>query len=108
METLNILSPLITLILGSGATWIFTIKYDRKQAEASAMEKLQTVYQRMITDLNDDRTRLESEISKIKDELSRLEQRLNDRERIMRVARNHCCKNAETCPNFEALDISKL
>lgn len=54
------------------------------------------------------RTRLESEISKIKDELSRLEQRLNDRERIMRVARNHCCKNAETCPNFEALDISKL
>lgn len=108
METFNIISPLITLLLGSGATWIFTIKYDRKRAEASAMEQLQTVYQRMIEDLNSDRTRLESEISKIKTEVEKLEQRFNESERMVRVTRKHCCTLAETCDNFRLLDISKL
>lgn len=103
----NIFTPILTLILGSGATWIFTIKYDRKQAEASAMEKLQTVYQRMIADLNDDRTRLESEIGKIKEELHRLENRFSERERVMRIARTHCCALAETCQEFKLLDLTK-
>ncbi len=108
METLNIILPIITAFIGGGATWLFTIKYDRKQAEATAMEKLQVVYQRMIADLNADRERLEKEISQMKDKIAQLEKKFNEKERIMRIARNHCCVKAEYCPNFESFDFSKL
>ena len=108
METLNIILPIITGILGSGATWLFTIKYDRQQAEASAMEKLQVVYQRMIDDLNEERTRLEKEISQMKNKIAQLEEKFNEKERLMRIARTNCCANAETCPNFVPFDFSKL
>lgn len=108
METLNIILPIVTGLLGGGATWLFTIKYDRQQAEATAMEKLQVVYQRMIDDLNADRARLEKEISQMKDKIAQLEKKFNEKERLMRIARTNCCANAENCPNFEPFDFSKL
>lgn len=104
MEVLNIITPLLSLLVGSGATWLFTIKYDRKRAEAGAMEQVQTVYQQMISDLNQDRQRLEQEIGKIKEELSRLEQRMTDRERKLQIARQSCCAKARTCAMFESLE----
>lgn len=108
METLNIILPIITGLLGGGATWLFTIKYDRKQAEATAMEKLQVVYQRMIADLNADRERLEKEIAQMKEKIAQLEKKFNEKERLMRIARNHCCSKAEGCTNFESFDFSQL
>ena len=107
MEILNIILPIVSANIGGGATWLFTIKYDRKQAEATAMEKLQVVYQRMIDDLNADRERLEKEIAQMKEKIAQLEKKFNEKERIMRIARNHCCGKAEECPNFESFDFSK-
>lgn len=106
MDTINIIMPLLTLALGGGATWMFTVKYDRKQAEATAMEKLQDVYQRMITDLNSDRGLLKTEISGMKEELVRLEGRLKECERIMGVQRLHCCRRARECSNFLLKEIN--
>ncbi len=108
MESLDIILPIITGLCGSGATWLFTVKYDRKQAEASAMEKLQVVYQRMINDLNTDRTRLEKEIKDIKQEIAQLERKVDETEHLMRFARTHCCSKVETCHDFESFDFSKL
>ncbi len=108
MDTINILIPLATLILGGGATWIFTIKYDRKQAEASAMEKVQAVYQGLIEDLNKDRTRLEGEINSIKEDQRSLKRQMREMENLMRAARTCCCELAPSCTNFKAIDVTKL
>lgn len=105
MDTTNLIYSIVSLLIGGGLTRILTIKYDRKQAEASAMEKLQTVYERMIDDLNEDRVRLEHEITKIKDELALLEKRVVDNERIKRLAFTHMCQLAESCSKFQLLSL---
>ena len=48
MEAINIITHIVTLVLGGGVAWLFTIKYTRRQAEADAMQHFQTVYQGLI------------------------------------------------------------
>lgn len=53
-----IISNVITFVVSGGLTTLVTMKFARRDAEASAMEKVQRIYQNVITDLNADRTRL--------------------------------------------------
>lgn len=62
MEAINIITHIVTLVLGGGVAWLFTIKYTRRQAEADAMQHFQTVYQGLIKDLQEDRSNLRREI----------------------------------------------
>lgn len=60
---------LVTTIVSSlctgGLTWLFTLKYTRKQAEADAMLSVQNVYQQIIEDLKTDRAELKENIKEL-------------------------------------------
>ena len=60
---------LVTTIVSSlctgGLTWLFTLKYTRKQAEADAMLSVQNVYQQIIEDLKTDRAELKENIKEV-------------------------------------------
>ena len=115
MELINILSPLITLILGGGIVWIFTIKYTRKQAEADAMQHFQTVYQGLISDLKEDRTSLREEVSELKKQqvedsarIRRLEEGQRENSNVIRQLARMACVKAPACVDCVLIDISKL
>lgn len=108
MTMYELLLPIVTAIVGGGVTWVFTIKYDRKQAAASArqaetaaLQQLQIVYEKMIDDLNADRARLESEITAIKKEVAALEKRFVESERIKRALLMCSCDKAAECKDFK-------
>lgn len=82
METLNIILPIITGLLGGGATWLFTIKYTRRQAEADAMEKFQAVYQGLINDLFDDRSKLREERNALSESYQALTKKVYELENV--------------------------
>ena len=48
------------LLYTSGLTWLFTLRYTRKQAEADAMKSVQEVYQELIEDMKNDRKELKN------------------------------------------------
>ena len=85
IELINIIIPCIaSLLTGGGLSWIFTIRYTRKQEEANATKTSQEIYQALITDLNSDRGRLIEEKDQLRGELNetqrqvkRLDQRSN-------------------------------
>lgn len=70
IELINIIIPCIaSLLTGGGLSWIFTIRYTRKQEEANATKTSQEIYQSIITDLNTDRARLVEEKDVLRSEL---------------------------------------
>ena len=48
--TETIITAIITALCTGGLTWLFTLRYTRKQAEADAMKSVQEVYQGLIED----------------------------------------------------------
>lgn len=115
METLNIITPVITAFLGGGVAWLFTIKYTRRQAEADAMQHFQTVYQGLIKDLQEDRANLRLEIQQMKNQQANDAERINKLEEgqqknvnvIKQLARLACVK-APSCADCVLIDISQL
>lgn len=115
METINIIIPVITLIVGGGAGWVFTIKYTRRQAEADAMQHYQTAYQGLINDLKDDRKALREELQQLRKQLSEADNRieileLGQRQNssvIKQLAKLACIK-ASQCKDCVLIDISQL
>lgn len=115
METLNIITPIVTLVLGGSAAWLFTIKYTRRQAEADAMQHFQTVYQGLIKDLQEDRANLRLEIQQMKNQQTTDAERINKLEEgqqknvnvIKQLARLACVK-APSCADCVLIDISQL
>lgn len=115
METLNIITPIVTLVLGGGVAWLFTIKYTRRQAEADAMQHFQTVYQGLIKDLQEDRANLRLEIQDMKNQLTSDSERIKKLEEgqqknvnvIKQLARLACVK-APSCADCVLIDISQL
>lgn len=108
METLNIIIPIITLIMGGGATWVFTIKYTRRQAEATAMEHFQTVYQGLIKDLQDDRAELRKEIGDMREKINSLELIVENNAKILKQLSRLACVKAPSCADCVLIDISQL
>ena len=56
--TETIITAIITALCTGGLTWLFTLRYTRKQAEADAMKSVQEVYQGLIEDMKNDRKEL--------------------------------------------------
>ena len=83
METLNIITPIVTRVLGGSVGWLFTIKYTRRQAEADAMQHFQTVYQGLINDLKADRKDLRQERDNLADTIEAMDKRIKDLERTV-------------------------
>lgn len=108
MEILNIIIPLVTLILGGGCTWIFTIKHTRRQAEADAMEHFQSVYQGMITDLKADRKELRDEIADMRTKIADLEKLVDANTRVIKSLTRLACVKAPQCADCVLIDISQL
>lgn len=108
MEIINIIIPIITLVIGGGATWIFTIKYTRRQAEAEAMEHFQTVYQGLIKDLQDDRAELRNRIGTMENKIKSLELVVENNAKILKQLSRLACVKAPSCPDCVLIDISQL
>lgn len=112
METLNIITPVITLIIGGGIAWIFTIKYTRKQAEADAMQHFQTVYQGLINDLKADRTDLRQErdnlagtIAEMDKRIKGLEQTVEANARVLKQLSRFASEKAPTCKGCVLIEL---
>ncbi len=61
-----IISTLVSALCSGGLTWVFTIRYARKQAEADSMKSVQEIYQGLVEDLKKERVELRSEIEKLR------------------------------------------
>ena len=83
------IDSIIQLIAGGGLlsliTAIVTMKFTRKQAEASAMKEMQDVYQQLIIDLRADKEAMKQEKGesekKMLTKLSDMELKLNEMEK---------------------------
>lgn len=62
----SIIMTLVTAISTGGLTWLFTLRYTRKQAQADAMKSVQEVYQELITDMKKDRQELKASNEELK------------------------------------------
>lgn len=93
---------LVTTIVSSlctgGLTWLFTLKYTRKQAEADAMLSVQNVYQQIIEDLKTDRVELKENIKTLKErddqkerDIRDLTQKVKENEREIKSMKPNLC-----------------
>lgn len=85
-----LITTVISSICTGGITWLFTLKYTRKQAEADAMLSVQNVYQQIIEDLKTDRVELKENIKELALKVSE-----NERE-IKAMKPNLCWRKACT------------
>ena len=123
IELVNIILPYVaTLLAGGGISWIFTIRYTRKQEEANATKTSQEIYQALITDLNTDRGRLIEEKDQLRGELSetqrqvkRLDQRSNTLQNQVQLVNRKLnevlpltCSAAPTCETKRKLTEQQL
>lgn len=65
------LEPILAFITGGGLFSIVTLKYGRKEAEASAMKAVQEVYQETIKDLRANNDYLKNEINSLRETVTR-------------------------------------
>ena len=56
--TETIITAIITALCTGGLTWLFTLRYTRKQAEADAMKSVQEVYMALIAEMKNGRKEL--------------------------------------------------
>ncbi len=123
IELVNIILPCVaSLLAGGGISWIFTIRYTRKQEEANATKTSQEIYQALITDLNSDRARLIEEKDQLRGELAetqrqvkRLDQRSNTMQNQMQLVNRKLnevlpltCSFAPTCEKKRDLTEQQL
>ena len=123
IELINIIIPCIaSLLTGGGLSWIFTIRYTRKQEEANATKTSQEIYQALITDLNSDRGRLIEEKDQLRGELTetqrqvkRLDQRSNTLQNQVQLVNRKLnevlpltCSIAPTCDTKRKLTEQQL
>ena len=123
IELINIIIPCIaSLLTGGGLSWIFTIRYTRKQEEANATKTSQEIYQALITDLNSDRGRLIEEKDQLRGELTetqrqvkRLDQRSNTLQNQVQLVNRKLnevlpltCSAAPTCETKRKLTEQQL
>lgn len=114
-----IFSNIITALCSGSLSWLFTLKYQRKEAEASVTAKVQEVYNNMINDLQSDRERLKSQIGSIQDDRDRLKMTVEEiqcqvlslkkqvekNERLIKQLRPSACALAPTCKNFQLKEL---
>ena len=84
-----LITTVISSICTGGITWLFTLKYTRKQAEADAMLSVQNVYQQIIEDLKTDRVELKENIKELADKICYLIENENVRIKMGHKAREN-------------------
>ena len=80
---------IISLLGGGGLTWLFTIRWTRKQEENNATKTSQEIYQSIITDLNSDRSRLVEEKVHLRAELSETRAELSETRAALSETQTH-------------------
>ena len=61
----EILALIVTAVTSGSLSWLVTIKFTRKQAEADAMKSVQDVYQELIKDLRTSNSSLKEKIAEM-------------------------------------------
>lgn len=79
-----LITTVISSICTCGITWLFTLKYTMKQAEADAMLSVQNVYQQIIEDLKTDRVEL-------KENIKELALKVSENEREIKAMKPNLC-----------------
>ena len=119
MEALNIIIPIVTLLLGGGGTWLLTIKSTKKEAEASAMDKVQEIYQELITDMKQDRDIVKEERDTVKAErdallkqykeldkrIKQLEEMVDKNSRVLKQLGEYARTQAAKCKNCILIEL---
>lgn len=82
--TETIITAIISALCTGGLTWLFTLRYTRKQAEADAMKSVQEVYQELIEDMKNDRKELKQRIDDVESQYRELLQKCNEMEKDIR------------------------
>ncbi|MCA6042157.1 hypothetical protein KFX61_15160 [Bacteroides thetaiotaomicron] len=82
--TETIITAIITALCTGGLTWLFTLRYTRKQAEADAMKSVQEVYQGLIEDLKNDRQELKKRFDEVDNKYKEVLQKCNEMEKAIR------------------------
>ncbi len=120
MEDL-IFSNLITALCSGSLSWLATVKWQRKDAEAGALAHVQDIYQEIITDLNEDRRKLAEdrkalvaenaelrrEFFGLKSRFDEMQAKVEATERFVRTISPWACSLARTCPNFTIIKEQK-
>jgi hypothetical protein len=107
MELNEILSYVLTAAGSGSLSWLFTLKFSRKEAEANAMEQVQKIYQSLISDLQADRDTLKTRLSEMDERLASMEQQVQKNERIISYAVPLLCAKT-CCTERKKIDISEL
>lgn len=97
----SLLNTIVTALCSGSLTWIVTLKFTRKEAEAKAMAQIQLVYQSLIGDFQKEREEMKTEISDLKARVVRNETRL-------RAMAPHICGRAPKCADWIDAEIPDL
>ena len=82
--TETIITAVVTAFCTGGLTWLFTLRYTRKQAEADAMKSVQEVYQKLIEDLKSDRQDLKKRFDELDNKYKEVLHKCNEMEKEIR------------------------
>lgn len=69
----EILALIVTAVTSGSLSWLVTIKFTRKQAEADAMKSVQDVYQELIEDLRTSNSSLKEKIAEMEESIKLLQ-----------------------------------
>lgn len=97
----EIVTLVVTAVTSGSLSWIFTLKYTRKQAEGDAMRSVQGVYQSLIEDLKHDREELREEnngmrerFTELETQISQLKKEVESNRRLVRSLQPYICYRA--------------
>lgn len=100
----EIITLVVTAVTSGSLSWIFTLKYTRKQAEGDAMRSVQGVYQSLIEDLKHDREELRVEntgmrerFTELETQISQLKKEVESNRRLVKSLQPYICYRA-ACP----------
>ena len=95
-----LITTVISSICTGGITWLFTLKYTRKQAEADAMLSVQNVYQQIIEDLKTDRVEL-------KENIKELALKVSENEREIKAMKPNLCGRKACTQRIQSINYMK-
>lgn len=114
--TETIITAIITALCTGGLTWLFTLRYTRKQAEADAMKSVQEVYQGLIGDMKNDRKELknayqeqkkrfdeaDNKYKEVLQKCNEMEKAIKQNARVMDTMKPFLC-GVKNCPNRKSI-----
>ena len=100
--TETIITAIITALCTGGLTWLFTLRYTRKQAEADAMKSVQEVYQELIEDMKKRTDDVESQYRELQQKCNEMEKDIRQNARVMDIMKPFLC-GVKNCLNRKSI-----